>query len=161
MKTQLIFLFTFLFFFAQAQLQENTWYKVSKITDGDTFYVTSSSEKYKIRLIGIDAPEIRNVGVKVRKEYFGTDVLVYKVNQPFLLTETLGQYDVTVNVFGGGITGQAEAIRLGVSRALCEINEEFRLLLKPHGLLTRDARMVERKKPGQKKARKRFQFSKR
>ena len=101
------------------------------------------------------------INKKDSKDYFGTDVLVYKVNQPFLLTETVGQYDVTVNVFGGGITGQAEAIRLGVSRALCEINEEFRLLLKPHGLLTRDARMVERKKPGQKKARKRFQFSKR
>ena len=91
---------------------------------------------------------------KDAKTYFCTDVLVYKVNQPFLLTETVGQYDVTVNVFGGGITGQAEAVRLGVSRALCEINEEFRLLLKPHGLLTRDARMVERKKPGQKKSKK-------
>lgn len=78
MKNQLIFLFTFLFFFAQAQLQENTWYKVSKITDGDTFYVTtSSSEKYKIRLIGIDAPETRNVGVKVRKEYFGTEAKIF------------------------------------------------------------------------------------
>ena len=101
------------------------------------------------------------INKKDSKEYFGTDVLVYKVNQPFLLTETVGQYDVTVNVFGGGITGQAEAIRLGISRAMCEVNEEFRGLLKPHGLLTRDARMVERKKPGQKKARKRFQFSKR
>ncbi|WP_226063175.1 30S ribosomal protein S9 [Kaistella polysaccharea] len=101
------------------------------------------------------------INKKDSKEYFGTDVLVYKVNQPFLLTETAGQYDVTVNVFGGGITGQAEAIRLAISRALCEINEEYRLLLKPHGLLTRDARMVERKKPGQKKARKKFQFSKR
>ncbi len=101
------------------------------------------------------------INKKDSKAYFGTDVLVYKVNQPFLLTETVGQYDVTVNVFGGGITGQAEAIRLGISRAMCEINEEFRGLLKPHGLLTRDARMVERKKPGQKKARKRFQFSKR
>ena len=101
------------------------------------------------------------INKKDSKEYFGTDVLVYKVNQPFLLTETLGQYDVTVNVFGGGITGQAEAIRLGISRAMCEVNEEFRGLLKPHGLLTRDARMVERKKPGQKKARKKFQFSKR
>ena len=101
------------------------------------------------------------INKKDSKEYFGTDVLVYKVNQPFLLTETAGQYDVTVNVFGGGITGQAEAIRLAVFRALCEINEENRLLLKPHGLLTRDARMVERKKPGQKKARKKFQFSKR
>ena len=102
-----------------------------------------------------------SINGKDAKTYFCTDVLVYKVNQPFLLTETLEQYDLKVNVFGGGITGQAEAIRLGVSRALCEINEEFRLALKPHGLLTRDARMVERKKPGQKKARKRFQFSKR
>ena len=101
------------------------------------------------------------VNGKDAKAYFSTDVLVYKVNQPFILTETAGQYDVTVNVFGGGNTGQAEAIRLGVSRALCEINAEFRLNLKPAGLLTRDARMVERKKPGQKKARKRFQFSKR
>jgi small subunit ribosomal protein S9 len=101
------------------------------------------------------------VNRKDAKEYFSTDVMVYKLNQPFLLTETAGQYDVTVNVFGGGNTGQAEAIRLAVSRALCEINAEFRLALKPHGLLTRDARMVERKKPGQKKARKRFQFSKR
>ena len=101
------------------------------------------------------------INKKDSKEYFGTDVLVYKVNQPFLLTETAGQYDVTVNVFGGGITGQAEAITLAISRAMCEINEENRLLLKPHGLLTRDARMVERKKPGQKKARKKFQFSKR
>ncbi|WP_304343549.1 30S ribosomal protein S9 [Chryseobacterium koreense] len=101
------------------------------------------------------------INKKDSKAYFGTDVLVYKINQPFILTETVGQYDVTVNVFGGGITGQAEAIRMGLSRAMCEINEEFRGMLKPHGLLTRDARMVERKKPGQKKARKRFQFSKR
>lgn len=98
---------------------------------------------------------------KELKDYFGTDVLVYKVNQPFQLTDTTGQYDVKVNVIGGGITGQAEAIRLGVSRALVSINEEFKNALKPAGLLTRDARMVERKKPGQKKARKRFQFSKR
>lgn len=101
------------------------------------------------------------VNGKDAKDYFSTSVMVYKVNQPFILTETAGQYDITVNVFGGGNTGQAEAIRLGISRALCEINAEFRPLLKPHGLLTRDARMVERKKPGQKKARKRFQFSKR
>ncbi|QOR73470.1 30S ribosomal protein S9 [Cruoricaptor ignavus] len=101
------------------------------------------------------------VNRKDAKEYFNTDVLVYKLNQPFLLTETTGQYDVTVNVFGGGITGQAEAIRLGISRALTEINAEYRLILKPEGLLTRDSRMVERKKPGQKKARKKFQFSKR
>ena len=93
--------------------------------------------------------------------YFCTDVLKYKVKQPFLLTETLNQYDVNILVHGGGITGQAEAIRMALSRALCEINQEFRTVLKPEGLLTRDPRMVERKKYGQKKARKRFQFSKR
>ncbi|AFL97663.1 30S ribosomal protein S9 [Ornithobacterium rhinotracheale] len=93
--------------------------------------------------------------------YFGTDVLRYKVLQPFVITETVDQYDVNVLVHGGGITGQAEAIRMALSRALCEVNQEFRALLKPEGLLTRDPRMVERKKYGQKKARKRFQFSKR
>ena len=81
MKAQLIFLFTFLFFFAEAQLQENTWYKVSKITDGDTFYVmTKNSEKFKIRLIGIDAPESYNVGKKFRKEYFGKEAKVFATN---------------------------------------------------------------------------------
>ena len=81
MKNQLIFLFTFLFFFAKAQLQENTWYKVSKITDGDTFYVmTKNSEKFKIRLIGIDAPESYNVGKKFRKEYFGKEAKVFATN---------------------------------------------------------------------------------
>lgn len=80
---------------------------------------------------------------------------------PFVLTETLGKYDVLVNVRGGGFSGQAEAIRLGVARALITINEDFRPTLKADGLLTRDPRMVERKKYGQPKARKRFQFSKR
>ena len=94
-------------------------------------------------------------------EYFPTATLQYKVNQPFTLTDTLGNYDVKVNVYGGGITGQAEAIRLAISRAMCELNEENRSVLKPEGLLTRDPRMVERKKFGQKKARKKFQFSKR
>ncbi len=94
-------------------------------------------------------------------DYFTTATLQYKINQPFVLTDTEGSYDVKVNVFGGGITGQAEAVRLAISRALCEINEEHRAALKPEGLLTRDPRMVERKKFGQKKARKKFQFSKR
>ena len=93
-------------------------------------------------------------------DYFTTATLQYKVNQPFALTENEGTYDVKVNVYGGGITGQAEAVRLAISRALCEINEENRIALKPEGLLTRDPRMVERKKFGQKKARKKFQFSK-
>ena len=93
--------------------------------------------------------------------YFPTATLQYKVKQAFALTNTEDTYDVKVNVFGGGITGQAEAIRLALSRALCEIDEENRITLKPEGLLTRDPRMVERKKFGQKKARKKFQFSKR
>jgi len=95
------------------------------------------------------------------EDYFTTNMLLYKVRQPFLLTEQEGTYDVKINVDGGGITGQAEAIRLGISRSLCMINPEFRAALKPEGLLTRDPRMVERKKFGQKKARKKFQFSKR
>ena len=95
------------------------------------------------------------------KDYFTTATLQYKVLQPLNLTDNATTYDIKVNVFGGGTTGQAEAIRLAISRALIEINPEFRLTLKPHGLLTRDPRMVERKKFGQKKARKKFQFSKR
>ena len=95
------------------------------------------------------------------KSYFTTGTLQYKVNQPLALTENLGNFDIKVNVYGGGITGQAEAVRLALSRAMCELNEENRIILKQEGLLTRDPRMVERKKFGQKKARKKFQFSKR
>ncbi len=104
-----------------------------------------------------------NITVNQRdiNEYFPTATLQYKVKQAFTLTGTEDNYDVKVNVYGGGITGQAEAIRLALSRAICEINEENRAVLKPEGLLTRDPRMVERKKFGQKKARKKFQFSKR
>ena len=95
------------------------------------------------------------------KEYFPSEILQIIVNQPFALTKTEGTYDVKVNVDGGGIKGQAEAIRLAISRALQEIDSELRPPLKKEGFLTRDPRMVERKKFGQKKARKRFQFSKR
>jgi len=95
------------------------------------------------------------------KEYFSTSILQYVVQQPFLLTSTESKYDLKVNLDGGGITGQAEALRLAISRALIEIDPEFRPVLKSNGLLKRDPRMVERKKPGQKKARKKFQFSKR
>ncbi|NER12716.1 30S ribosomal protein S9 [Leptobacterium flavescens] len=93
--------------------------------------------------------------------YFPTATLQYKVKQPLSLTENVESFDIKVNVYGGGITGQAEAIRLAISRALCEVDAENRGALKPEGLLTRDPRMVERKKFGQKKARKKFQFSKR
>jgi small subunit ribosomal protein S9 len=101
------------------------------------------------------------VNKKDVKDYFPSATLQYKINQPFALTDNEGSFDVKVNVFGGGITGQAEAIRLALSRAMCELDEENRGVLKPEGLLTRDPRMVERKKFGQKKARKKFQFSKR
>ena len=95
-------------------------------------------------------------------EYFAEDALRYIVNQPMTVTETLGQFDVKVTVAGGGIKGQAEAIRLGIARALCEIDKEaYRSALKAAGFLTRDPREVERKKPGQPGARRRFQFSKR
>lgn len=93
--------------------------------------------------------------------YFPTATLQYKVNQPLVMTENEKNFDINVNVYGGGVTGQAEAVRLALSRAMCEIDEENRAILKPEGLLTRDPRMVERKKFGQKKARKKFQFSKR
>ena len=93
--------------------------------------------------------------------YFPTATLQYKVNQPLVLTENEKKFDVKVNVYGGGATGQAEAVRLALSRVMCELNDDNRTILKPEGLLTRDPRMVERKKFGQKKARKKFQFSKR
>lgn len=94
-------------------------------------------------------------------EYFSLATLQYIVKQPFEITETAGKYDVEVNLDGGGIKGQAEALRLAISKALVDINPEYRPALKVKGLLRRDPRMVERKKFGQKKARKKFQFSKR
>ena len=94
-------------------------------------------------------------------EYFPNQVLKMVIRQPLLLTETAEKFDILVNVLGGGPNGQAGAIRHGISRALLEYNGELRPQLKAVGFLTRDARKVERKKPGQPKARKRFQFSKR
>jgi len=95
------------------------------------------------------------------KEYFPVDTMQFKLEQPFNITDVAGKFDVKVNVNGGGTTGQAEAIRLAISRALCELDPENRVTLKPEGMLTRDARVVERKQPGQKKARKKFQWVKR
>ena len=95
------------------------------------------------------------------KEYFPVDTMQYKLEQPFKTVDLEGKFDVKVNVGGGGTTGQAEAIRLAISRALCELDLETRPALKSEGLLTRDSRVVERKKPGQKKARKKFQWVKR
>ena len=95
------------------------------------------------------------------KEYFPLGTLQYVVTQPLQITELEGQYDIKANLDGGGMTGQAEALRLAISRALVELYPDLRPTLKSKGLLKRDPRMVERKKPGQPKARKRFQFSKR
>jgi small subunit ribosomal protein S9 len=95
------------------------------------------------------------------KDYFSVATLQYIVNQPLEITGNVGKYDILVNLDGGGITGQAEALRLAISKALVEINPEYRPPLKAKGLMRRDPRMVERKKYGQKKARKKFQFSKR
>ena len=94
-------------------------------------------------------------------DYFTTEILQIVLNQPFALINAEGKYDVKVNVRGGGISGQAEAVRMAISRALCEADGENRPALKKEGFLTRDPRMVERKKYGRAKARKRFQFSKR
>ena len=101
------------------------------------------------------------VNKKSYSDFFDTAILQYKIQQPFSLTETKDKFDLSVTVKGGGVNGQAEAIRLAISRALVEFNEEFKPVLKSEGLMTRDPRMVERKKFGQKKARKKFQFSKR
>ncbi|MGV3460661.1 MAG: 30S ribosomal protein S9 [Flavobacterium sp.] len=101
------------------------------------------------------------VNKKDMETYFPTATLQYKVRQPLSMTNNVENFDVKINVYGGGVTGQAEAVRMAIARAMCEVDTENRGILKPEGLLTRDPRMVERKKFGQKKARKRFQFSKR
>ena len=102
-----------------------------------------------------------NINGRTLTDYFPSEILQIVVNQPFALTNTVGSFDVTANVDGGGIKGQAEALRMAISRALQTQDAELRSPLKKEGFLTRDPRMVERKKPGRAKARKRFQFSKR
>lgn len=95
------------------------------------------------------------------KDYFPSVLMQYVVKQPFEVLNLLGTYDVKANLDGGGVKGQAEAMRLGIARALVEVNAENKPALKANGFMTRDPREVERKKPGQPKARKKFQFSKR
>ena len=101
------------------------------------------------------------INTKDIKEYFPTEILQAIVNQPFATTKTEGSFDLKINVDGGGVSGQAEAVRLAIARALCELDPEHRPALKAEGFLTRDSRMVERKKYGRRKARRAFQFSKR
>ena len=102
-----------------------------------------------------------DVNNRALEEYFPSDVLQIIVKQPLNKVERVADFDLKVNVDGGGLKGQAEAIRLAISRALCEVDAEYRPALKGEGFLTRDPRMVERKKYGKRKARRAFQFSKR
>lgn len=101
------------------------------------------------------------INTKTGKDFFGKDSLLKEALEPLYTADLLGRFDVKVNVNGGGVSGQIGAIRLGVARAILKYDASVRPALKKDGLLTRDSRMVERKKPGQPKARKRFQFSKR
>ena len=101
------------------------------------------------------------INKKDYKEFFPVDQLQYIVKQPMELLNVSENYDIKANLAGGGIKGQAEALRLAITRALIKINEEDKSVLRENGFVTRDSRVVERKKPGQKKARKKFQFSKR
>ncbi len=107
---------------------------------------------------GSGAIKINN---KEAKDYFKTENLYQEVLHPLKVTNTIGSFDISINVNGGGFTGQAGAIKLGIARALVQNNEEHRIALRKDGLMTRDPRAVERKKYGQPKARKKFQFSKR
>ena len=127
----------------------------------DTIHKIGRRKTAVARVYLSEGKVVITVNDKKYDDYFNTDTLKYKVLQPLNLTDTAASYDIKAKVLGGGITGQAEAIRLAITRALVAINEEYKGVLKPEGLMTRDPRMVERKKFGQKKARKKFQFSKR
>ena len=114
----------------------------------------------RVNIVSGGTGKITINGVEYKK-YFPQAIYQQLLEQPFMLLNIVGQFDVEANTAGGGVKGQSEAIRLGISRGLLKINPEYRVVLKPNGLLTRDPRAVERKKPGKKKARKSFQFSKR
>ena len=123
---------------------------------------TSGRRKTSVARIYMQAGQ-GNITINDRdmKSYFSNELLENVVNQPLAILEQVGQYDIKVNVRGGGISAQAEAIRLAITKALVSDNEETRPALKKEGFLTRDPRMVERKKFGKRKARRSFQFSKR
>jgi small subunit ribosomal protein S9 len=126
--------------------------------------VTNTSGRRKTAVARIylkDGNGTITVNGKDHKEYFPTLPLQYIVNQAFIVAEVTGQFDVKVNVAGGGVKGQAEAVRLGIAKAIVELDALRKPALRAKGIMTRDSRMVERKKPGRAKARKKFQFSKR
>ncbi len=128
-------------------------------TDG--FYATGRRKEATARVWVKTGSGSMMINGRPMDEYFGRETSIMVINQPLQVLEQLGKIDMTVNVRGGGLSGQAGAIRHGLSRALCRMNGDFRSPLKKAGFLTRDARAVERKKSGQPGARKRFQFSKR
>ena len=134
---------------------------MAKKSDNIVFLGTGRRKKSIARVRLVEGKGNITVNGKTLDEYFGTEVLKVIVKQPLVATNTLDKYDVICKVVGGGFTGQAGAIRHGISRALLEANEEYRPALKSNGFLTRDPRMKERKKYGLKKARKAPQFSKR
>ena len=125
------------------------------------FYGTGRRKSSIARVRLVEGNGVITINGRDIDEYFGAETLKVIVRQPLTATNTVGKYDVIVKVVGGGFTGQAGAIRHGISRALLEVNGEFRPTLKSNGFLTRDPRMKERKKYGLKKARKAPQFSKR
>ena len=133
--------------------------KTAAATDG--FYATGRRKESTAR-VWIKPGSGKNIiNGRPMEEYFGRETSKMVINQPLQRVEQFGKIDMTVNVRGGGLSGQAGAIRHGISRALCSLNPEFRPPLKKAGFLTRDSRSVERKKYGQPGARRRFQFSKR
>ncbi|TVR69845.1 MAG: 30S ribosomal protein S9 [Marinilabiliales bacterium] len=113
------------------------------------------------RVILVDGKGNITINKRDLKEYFPNPQLQYVVEQPLQVLQATGKFDIKVNLDGGGVKGQAEALRLGIARALIKLDPENKPALKAEGFLTRDPREVERKKPGQPKARKKFQFSKR
>ena len=125
------------------------------------YYGTGRRKKSIARVYLVSGNGNITINKRSIDEYFGLETLKVIVRQPFAITGTEGKFDVMVNVYGGGFTGQAGAIRHGISRALCEAGEDYRPLLKKAGFITRDPRMKERKKPGLKGARRAPQFSKR
>ncbi len=134
---------------------------MAKKSDKIVFLGTGRRKKSIARVRLVDGKGSITINGKALEEYFGTDVLKVIVKQPLVATNTLDKYDVICTVNGGGLSGQAGAVRHGIARALNEANSEYRPALKTAGFLTRDPRMKERKKYGLKKARKAPQFSKR
>ncbi len=128
---------------------------------GTNYYATGRRKNSIARVWVTPGTGKVEVNGKPLLDYFKREVLKMVIEQPLTMTETIDKYDISANVKGGGLTGQAGALLLGISRALVKVNEDFKSKLHKAGFLTRDPRMVERKKYGQPKARKRFQFSKR